>query len=165
MEPQSDIFRTLAYLEPESSSKTYWTRKMIMHIQSSNIVRTVYSSIFKDIQAYSGILTHIQSRLQTRNQGEKESSPALFENRKKCPDFPKKGLDCAHLWVHQNVILRESRRKNSEMFSCLANISGVFDEIFVEVPQFRKPPPSLALKNLCLSTCTQALLFFAKRSI
>ena len=63
MEPQSDIFgplrnaciyncvilRTLAYLEPKASSKARQTCKMIMHIRNSNIVRTVYASIFKDI--------------------------------------------------------------------------------------------------------------------
>ena len=42
-------FRTLAYLEPAASSKVCQTRKMIMHIQSPDIVRTVYSSILKDI--------------------------------------------------------------------------------------------------------------------
>ena len=43
------IFRTLAYLEPEAFFKASRIFKMIMHIQSSDIVRIVYSSVFKDI--------------------------------------------------------------------------------------------------------------------
>ena len=54
------IFRTLAYLEIKASSKTCQICKMISHIQSSGIVTTVYSSIFKDLQVYSEILLHIQ---------------------------------------------------------------------------------------------------------
>ena len=58
------IFRTLAYsnLEPETSSNTCQTCQMIKHIQSPpGIVRTVFSSIFKNILGYSGILMHIPS--------------------------------------------------------------------------------------------------------
>ena len=48
------IFRTLAYLEPEASSKAYQTLKNDhMYIQSLGIARTVYSSIFKDFQMAS----------------------------------------------------------------------------------------------------------------
>ena len=36
------------------------TSQMIMHIQSPDIITTIYSSIFKDIKTYSGILMHIQ---------------------------------------------------------------------------------------------------------
>ena len=42
----------------------------------------------------------------TRGRG--EASPSLIANRKKCPDFGKKGPDCVHLWVKfsiQNVAL------------------------------------------------------------
>ena len=41
-----------------------------------------YLGIFRDIDAYSAILTDVQL----------ETSPALFENQKKCPDFGKKAL-------------------------------------------------------------------------
>ena len=40
---------------------------------------------------------------------------SFFENKKKCPGFRKKGLDCIHLYVKstiQNVVLRVSKRKN-----------------------------------------------------
>ena len=47
------IFRTLADLEPDPSSKACETCKMIRHIQCPGIVKTVYSNIFKDIQGYS----------------------------------------------------------------------------------------------------------------
>ena len=43
----------------------------------------------------------------------------FFENRKKCPDFGRKGPDCIHLWANfstLNVFLRVSRRKNSKVF-------------------------------------------------
>ena len=57
------IFRTLAYLEPVASSSNCQICKIIRHIQSPGIIRTVYSSIFKDIEiyVYSGILMHFQS--------------------------------------------------------------------------------------------------------
>ena len=81
---------------------------------------------------------HIQPHSHARNQG-KEGRPATIENRKKCPDFGTEDLDCVHLFVKfsiQNVVLRVSRRKNSEMFLCGACFSSVFDEMFIEVPQF-----------------------------
>ena len=104
MQPQSDIFgiwrnfciynraifRTLAYLEPKASAKVCLTCKMIAHIQSPGIVRTVYSSIFKDIDAYSATLPGAQLV------GIGEASPAL-ENGKKCPDFGKKGPYYVHI--------------------------------------------------------------------
>ena len=43
----------------------------------------------------------------------------LFENRRKFPDFGKKGSNCVHPWVEssiQNVVLRVSRRKNSKVY-------------------------------------------------
>ena len=148
MEPNSDILRTLrnpciynsailrivAYLEPESSSKACWTCKMIMHIQSHGIVRTVCSSIFKDIQRYSGNSYSVTLTCATR--GREEASSTLFENGKKCPDFGKKGLNCVHLWVNylwvefsiQNVVLRLSKGKCSKKFlvflmKCLSKCS------------------------------------------
>ena len=57
------IFRTLAYLEPTTSSKPCQTFNMIGHIQSPDIVRTVNSSIFKDVC----LLIHIQPQSQTCN--------------------------------------------------------------------------------------------------
>ena len=53
------IFRTLAHLQPELSPKVCQTWKMIRHIQSFGIVRTVYKHLqeylrtFRDIYAYS----------------------------------------------------------------------------------------------------------------
>ena len=45
------------------------------------------------------------------------------------------------------------------MFPYGAYFSGVFDEIFIEVPYFHKTPPPLTLKNFWLCSCTQALFF------
>ena len=67
----------------------------------------------------------------------------FFENRKKCPDFGKKGHDCIHSWIKfsiQNVVLSVSRRKNSKVFPCGAFFSRHFDEMFIEVPNPTKPP-------------------------
>ena len=61
---------------------------------------------------------HIQPHSQALV-GRQKASPALFENRKKCPDCGKKDPDCDHRWVKcsiQNVVLRVSRRKNSKIF-------------------------------------------------
>ena len=58
--------------------------------------------MFRDIDTYSATLTSAQLRER------REGSPALLENRKKCPNFGKKGPDCVHLWVKfsiQNVVL------------------------------------------------------------
>ena len=68
MEPQSErfgtlrnpwiynraIFRTLAYLEPDASTKACRTCKIIMHIYGPDIVR----SLFKHFQGYLGVLRH-----------------------------------------------------------------------------------------------------------
>ena len=42
-------YSEMSYLEPEASSKACQTYKMSMHVQSTGIVVTVYSSILKDI--------------------------------------------------------------------------------------------------------------------
>ena len=58
------IFRTLAYSEPKTSSKACRTFKMIRHIQSPGIVKTIYSSILRismDIQGYWCIFSHAQA--------------------------------------------------------------------------------------------------------
>ena len=81
MEPYSDIFGTLskpciykraifrimAHLEPEASLKACQIFKMITHIQSSSIVRAVYSSIFKYMYVYLVTLMHIKPHSQARN--------------------------------------------------------------------------------------------------
>ena len=53
------IFRTLAYLEPEASSKTCRPCKMIRHIPNLDIVTIVYSSIF--YSRYLGIFGDIDA--------------------------------------------------------------------------------------------------------
>ena len=56
---------------------------------------------------------------QARNKGGGIPCLFFFENRKKCPDFGKKGPDCVHPWVKfyiQNVVLRVSRKKSLQLF-------------------------------------------------
>ena len=89
---------------------------MIIYIQSSSIVRTVYSSISKDIQGYWCLFRHTH-RHAVRGRG--KISPAIFENWKKCPDFSKKVPKNVELWVIipiQNLVIRVSTRRNSKMF-------------------------------------------------
>ena len=98
----SELCITLAYttvpyshLEPKTSSKGYQICKMIRYIQSPGIVRTVYSSIFNEIQGYSRylrIFKDISAYAATFTGVQLRSvlgSPPLpfFENQKKCPDF------------------------------------------------------------------------------
>ena len=61
---------------------------------------------------------HIQPHSRARNRRGREASPVLFENQKKCPDFGKKGPDCASVWAKftiQNAVLRVSRRNDCKM--------------------------------------------------
>ena len=99
-----------------------------MHIHTHGIEQFIqgFSRMFRHIQdigSDSATLTGVQL-------GRKgEVSPALFENRKKCPD-------CVHHWVKfstQNVVLRVSRRKNVKMFSCGDSFVFCFDEMFIKV--------------------------------
>ena len=72
------IFRTLAFLEPEASSESCRTCKIIMHIQSPCIVRTVYSNVFKDTLEYTGILMEIQPYFLRWTREEKGGFPSSF---------------------------------------------------------------------------------------
>ena len=60
---------------------------MIMHIEIEQ------NSLFKHFQGYLGIFMNIDAYLATLTGmqlgDERETSPALFEDRKKCPDFLK----------------------------------------------------------------------------
>ena len=126
-------FRTLAYLEPEASSK------YVQHVRWSSYSESWHShnSLFKHFQGYLGIFSSINAYsatltgVQLAESG--EASLTLFENRKGCTDFGKKGPDCVHLWVKfpiQNLVLRVSRRKNSKMFPCGTSFF-VFDKMFM----------------------------------
>ena len=65
----------------------------------------------------------------------------FFKNKEKCPDFGGKGPDMPILkFTIQNVVLRVSRRKNSEIFLCGACF---FFELLTKClwnsPHFTKP--------------------------
>ena len=50
--------------------------------------------------------------------------------------FSEKCPDCVHFWVKfstQNAVLRVSRRKNSQIFSCGIFFSGAFNKMFIKV--------------------------------
>ena len=96
----------------------------------------------------------------TRGRGRGVRSPLpFFENRKNCPDFREKGLDCARLRVKfsiQNEVLRACRRKNVskilfKFFCCRAFFLVLFDEMLIEVPYFHETSPPL--KDIWLRTC------------
>ena len=146
------IFKTLAYSKPEASSKDCPTCKVIMHIQSPVIVKTVYSSIFsrifRRIEGYWCIFSHTHKRA-TRGGGGRRGLPCFFKNRKKCPDFGQKNPDCVHLWIKfsiQNVVSRVIKRKNSKMFPWEAIFLVFFTKCLLKCPSFI-PPSSTALKN------------------
>ena len=72
-----------------------------------------------------------------------EASPALFWKSKKYPDFGKKGPDCVHPWgkfTIQNVVLRVSRRKNSEIFPVGPFFLKFLTTCLSKSPNFTKPP-------------------------
>ena len=169
IEPHSDIFRTLCnpyiyngvifgtltHLEPEASSKACQTSKMIKHIHSPGIIRTVYWSIFNYILGYSGILMHIYPNSQATNK-RGGGHPCTFLKIKKSTDFGKKGPDCVHLWVKfyiQNVVLRVSKKRNSKkfpcgtFFSCVFFLQNVYESALV--PQ-NLPYPENYLSPTCL---------------
>ena len=85
---------------------------------------------------------HIQPQSQVRSYGRGEAPTALFEIEKSVLVMGKKVLvlgrkvlvGCVHFWVKfsiQNVVLRVSSRKISEMFPCRASFSCAFDEMFI----------------------------------
>ena len=59
---------------------------------------SVYPNIFKDIQAlFRDVDAHLAT-LTGATLGERgKAPPVLINNQKTCPDFGKKGLDCAYL--------------------------------------------------------------------
>ena len=66
----------------------------------------------RDIQGYWCIFSHTYRRSTRRGVG--EASLAVFENRKKCPDFGKKSPDFVHLRIKfsiQNVIFSIKGKK------------------------------------------------------
>ena len=109
------------------------------------------NSLFKHFQEYlrhSGILMHIQGLWHWLC-----STLLLIEKTKKCQDFGKRGPDCVHLWGFfsiQMVVLRVFGIENFKMFPCGVFFSLVFDELFIEVPQFHETSP--AVKNFWLHT-------------
>ena len=139
------IFRTLVYLEPETSSKACRICKVIMHIQGPSIIRTVYSSIFSRMFRHNlGYWCIISDTHRRAIRGRREASPALFENLKKCHGFEKKGPDGVYFWnkfLIQNVILRVSRRKNSKMFFCGASFFLRFWQNIYRGALVSPPPP------------------------
>ena len=85
---------------------------------------------------------HIQPQSQVRSYGRGEAPTALFEIEKSVLVMGRKVLvlgrkvlvGCVHFWVKfsiQNVVLRVSSRKISEMFPCRASFSCALDEMFI----------------------------------
>ena len=92
----------------ESKSDIFGTPRnpCIYNRDTSSSSSKHFQGYFRHSQGYSCIFSHIY-RGSTRVRG--EASPALFENRKKCLEFWKKGPDYIHLSVKfsiQNVALR-----------------------------------------------------------
>ena len=102
------------------------------------------------------------------SQARREISPGLFENRKRCPDFGKKDLDCVYLWVKfpiQNIVLRLSGRKNFKMFPCgvlflsfLTKCLSKCSSTTIPTPAAPPLPPPLSRKS---SGWTPALIHYS----
>ena len=89
--------------------------------------------------------------------------PALFLEKKN--DSGGKGPDCAYSWIKfsiQSVILRVSRRRNSNIFPCGDFLSWLFNEMFIEVPLFYETFPFL--KNFWLCACDSDKLIALRKS-
>ena len=144
------IFKSLSNMYDDHANSELWHSRnsLFKHFQG-------YLEIFSDIGGYSATLTGAQLG------GRGEASYALFKNRKKCPDFGKKGPDCVHLWVKfsiKNVVLRNLGEKNPK---CLP--AGTLFLVLKCPSSQPRPLSPPALKNFWLYTCTEAL-FIAKLS-
>ena len=144
------IFTTCGTFRTGTSSKACQIFKMIKHISSPGIVRTVYSSTFKDSYGYLWILMHIQPHSQVCNWGKGWDLLCPFLKIKKSayPDSGKKALIMFILGL-----------KNFKTFSCEAFFPFVFDKMFIKVPCMKLHKTFHSLKNFWLHTCTQALFF------
>ena len=132
---------------------------MVRHIQNPGIFKTVYPSIFKDIQGCLGILMHIQPHSQARDQGRKERHPRPFlKIEKRVLIFVP---DSVHLWIKyfiQNVVLRGSTKKNSRMFPCGASFSR-----FLTKSQSNCPSSSCP-ENFVVGQLHLGIILFSERS-
>ena len=96
----------------------------------------------------------------TRGRG-RERHPLPFFEKKKYPDFGKKGPNCVHPWLYSsipNVVFRVSRRKSSKKFPCRTFFSYVFDEKFIKVPI----PQNLPCSEKFLVACLLPLFVFLR---
>ena len=102
-------------------------------------------------KGYSGILIHIHLHLQERSYG-----------REGVLIFGRKALIFSDLSLNFRfkMQLQEHLGEKLQMFSCWASFSGVFDEIFIEMPFFHKLPPRLALKSFWFCSCTTVILCY-----
>ena len=121
---------------------------MIKYIQSPGLVRTVYSTILKNVLRYSGILMHIHLHLQVSK-----------GNRKTCSDFGKKAMILSILWLNLPFKMQFYEflgETNSKLAPSGTFIPCAIQEILIEVPQFHKTSPNLEI-NRCIVTLSHCL--------
>ena len=53
------MFKTLTHLIPATYSKPCQISKMLRHTENPDVIRTVYSGIFRHIQGHSAIFCHV----------------------------------------------------------------------------------------------------------
>ena len=58
------IFKTLTHLIPAAYSKPCQISKMLRHTENPDVIRTVYSGIFRHIQGHSAIFCHVQANIE-----------------------------------------------------------------------------------------------------
>ena len=143
----SDICLILAYIT---------VAEHIALAQSEKFIQA-FSRILRNIQGYWCILIHTHWQATKGREGGR-GLPYPFLKISKMLWFWEKGPDCVHLWIKfsiQNVVLRVSRRKNSNMLPCRTFFSCFWQMVHRSalVPQ-NLPYPD----NYWLRACTQALL-------
>ena len=143
LEYMTAIFKTLAHLEPQASSKACQTCKMVRHIQSPDIEWLIqaFSRLIRDIQGCWCIFSHIY-----RHPTREEAKPPLLYFLKFEKDaliLEKKGLDCVHLWVKfsiQNVVQEYLGEKASKMFSAEPFFVVLLMKCLLKCSSSMKPP-------------------------
>ena len=132
-----------------------------MHIQNSDIVTRVYSSIVKDIEAYTDILMLIQPLTGAKLGGEGRPPLPFLKTEKSVLILERMILIVSIYWLNFPFNMYFQLEKNFQTVS----LRGLFlrsNEMFIEVPQFHKP--SLSPEKFLVAHQHSDIILFAKRS-
>ena len=150
------IFRTLAYWEPQASSKACGTWKMVKHIQNPGTEQFVeaFSRMFSDIQGYWCTFSHVY-RWATRGKG--DLPWPFLKIKKSALILKKKTLLVSIFQLNFLFKIRVSRRKNSKMFYCGSFLLVFLTKCLSKCTSSAKPPQPCKVSGC--APCSQALFF------